>query len=422
MFPRKKMCRVLPFVLYFCSFGPSTFCQYSYNYTRPPSYYRHLLAKDPKCRYRVHYPKTTWHTAHDVCSGDNMTLARLSNQTEVELIDDLYWYVHDIIEELENKGDLQNVWIDGFMWSSSNQIKTKNCQSLDPHLPITLKKNAYSDFFCVYYNFTDKQLHTDACDEQRPFLCESLTDAIFIYHAVPYVPVAPKPFYEWCSDIFRPYVWKTVPRLLDGGIAEDPSQSFTEHTASLCAIKCQLRHLCHLFRCNALTAECDLYDKIGFRKILNVTGNQFFQKMPTSCETGRDEWFPDYQNCIWIPMHAYPYEEAKNKCEAVGKVMMGTENYQKVMHLMNVTNAKSTHVYSRHLGNNTYQWIDGTMIPASQWCPGQPAENTGCLGVQNDLDSACPQGGLYEIPCSFSNRFFCVEKNKNTVRRWVDKA
>lgn len=73
-----------------------------------------------------------------------------------------------------------------------------------------------------------------------------------------------------------------MPRLLDGGIAEDPSQSFTEHTASLCAIKCQLRHLCHLFRCNALTAECDLYDKIGFRKILNVTGNQFFQKMPTS--------------------------------------------------------------------------------------------------------------------------------------------
>lgn len=65
---------------------------------------RHLLAKDPKCRYRVHYPKTTWHTAHDVCSGDNMTLARLSNQTEAELIDDLYWYVHDIIQKLENKG------------------------------------------------------------------------------------------------------------------------------------------------------------------------------------------------------------------------------------------------------------------------------------------------------------------------------
>ncbi|XP_052705511.1 uncharacterized protein LOC128181239 [Crassostrea angulata] len=486
------MCRVLPFVFYFCFFGPSTFCQY-----RPA-----LQSEDLICRYRVHYPKTTWHTAHNVCSGDNMTLARLSNQTEVQLIDDLYWHVLKIINELDIKGDLQDVWIDGFMWSSFNKTMTQNCQSLDTELPITLKKNAYSDFLCVYYNFTDKQLYTDDCDENRPFLCESLTDdlndcfalteigslkntqmigicqlrshstiencktsclrdsrcfgvehnvyvstcmeyiyrtptsrcyfsrgathfshkAIFIYHAVPYMPVAPKPFYEWCQDIFGPYVWKTVPRLLDGGIAEDPSQSFTEHTASLCAMKCQLRQLCQLFQCNTLTAECDLYDGIGFRRISNVTGNQFFQKMPTSCETGRDEWFPEYQNCIWIPMYAYPYEEAKNKCEAVGKVMMGTENYQKVMHLMNVTNAKSTHVYSRHLGNNTYQWIDGTMIPASQWCPGQPAENTGCLGVQNDLDSACPQGGLYEIPCSFSNRFFCVEKNKNTVRRWVDKA
>lgn len=38
-------------------------------------------------------------------------------------------------------------------------------------------------------------------------------------------------------------------------------------------------------------------------------------------------------------MYAYPYEEANNKCNAVGKVMMGTENYSKTMHLMNVTNA-----------------------------------------------------------------------------------
>lgn len=77
--------------------------------------------------------------------------------------------------------DLQDVWIDGFMWSSSNQIKTQNCQPLDTQLPITLKKNAYSDFLCVYYNFTDKQLYTDDCDENRPFLCESLTDGKIIF-------------------------------------------------------------------------------------------------------------------------------------------------------------------------------------------------------------------------------------------------
>lgn len=73
-----------------------------------------------------------------------------------------------------------------------------------------------------------------------------------------------------------------MPRVLDGGIAEDPSQSFTGHTASLCAMKCQLRQSCQLFRCNTLTTECDLYDGIAFRRNFNVTGNQFFQKMPSS--------------------------------------------------------------------------------------------------------------------------------------------
>lgn len=77
-------------------------------------------------------------------------------------------------------------------------------------------------------------------------------------------------------------VWKIVPRLLDGGIEEVPSQSFTVHTASLCGMQCQLRQSCQLFRFNILTTECDLYDGIAFRKISNVTGNRFFQKMPSS--------------------------------------------------------------------------------------------------------------------------------------------
>lgn len=76
--------------------------------------------------------------------------------------------------------------------------------------------------------------------------------------------------------------------------------------------------------------------------------------------------------------------------------------------LSNLSILESIHVYSRRIGNNTYQWSDGTMIPASQWCPGWPAENTGCVGFQKDSDSSCPQGGLYEIPCSQYNRFFCV--------------
>lgn len=77
--------------------------------------------------------------------------------------------------------DLQGVWIDGFTWSSANKIMNQNCQSLDPQLPITLRNNAYSGFLCVFYNFTDNQLHTDGCDEQRPFLCESLSDGKIIF-------------------------------------------------------------------------------------------------------------------------------------------------------------------------------------------------------------------------------------------------
>lgn len=73
------------------------------------------------------------------------------------------------------------MWIDGFIWSSSSKIMIQNCQSLDPQLPITLKNITYRGFLCVYYNFTDKQLYTDVCDEQRPFLCESLTDGKIIF-------------------------------------------------------------------------------------------------------------------------------------------------------------------------------------------------------------------------------------------------
>lgn len=45
------------------------------------------LDKDPKCRYRVHYPEASWNTAYDVCSRDNMTLAKASTPIEIHLID-----------------------------------------------------------------------------------------------------------------------------------------------------------------------------------------------------------------------------------------------------------------------------------------------------------------------------------------------
>ena len=34
--------------------------------------------KDPRCRFRLHYPGASWHTAYDVCAKENKTLARAS--------------------------------------------------------------------------------------------------------------------------------------------------------------------------------------------------------------------------------------------------------------------------------------------------------------------------------------------------------
>ena len=34
--------------------------------------------KDALCRFRLHYPGASWHTAYDVCAKENKTLARVS--------------------------------------------------------------------------------------------------------------------------------------------------------------------------------------------------------------------------------------------------------------------------------------------------------------------------------------------------------
>ncbi|XP_065939908.1 uncharacterized protein [Magallana gigas] len=205
-------------------------------------------------------------------------------------------------------------------------------------------------------------------------------------------------------------VWKIVPRLLDGGIAEIPSKSYNGSTTFLCALECQMRPPCQLFRYNPNTSECDLYDGIKFKRTSYVHRNQFYQKMPDHCVTGRDEWFPEYQTCIWIPTHVSPYEEAKRLCESAGKVMLGINNFSQVLYLMDLINTKYIHIYSRRTGDITYEMDDGTLFPSTLWCPGQPYEYLDCIGVQNDPQSNwCTYPGLddYEY-CSHSSRFLCV--------------
>lgn len=190
-----------------------------------------------------------------------------------------------------------------------------------------------------------------------------------------------------------------------------PAQSYNGSTTSLCALECQIRPSCQLFRFNLGTSECDLYHETRFKRTSYVHRNQFYQKMPDHCVTGRDEWFPEYQTCIWIPTQVYPYEEAKKLCESAGKIMLGINNFSQVLDLMDLLNTKYIHIYSQHVGINTYALDDGTPITLTRppWCPWQPMEDSGCVGVQNDPSSGwCLYAGLDDIPCTDSRPFFCL--------------
>ncbi|XP_052690063.1 uncharacterized protein LOC128168031 [Crassostrea angulata] len=189
-----------------------------------------------------------------------------------------------------------------------------------------------------------------------------------------------------------------------------PAQSFIGSTPSLCALECQMRPSCQLFRYNSNTSDCDLYDGRRFKRTSYVHRNQFYQKMPDHCVTGRDEWFPEYQTCIWIPTHGSLYEEAKRLCESAGKIMLGLNNFSQVLDLMDLLNTKYIQVYSQHVGFKSYALDDGTPITSTRppWCPWQPVEDWDCLGVQNEPGSWCPYAGLDDFPCSKSRPFFCV--------------
>lgn len=132
-----------------------------------------LQESDPKCRYRVHFQKASWHTAYDVCAGENKTLAKISSQIEIQLVDLVLLDVEKLIEDLEVKTDLQGVWIEGFRRSSNNETMQQNCRSLDPTFNIVTA--AEDDILCLYYNYTDKKFYADNCSTDRAFLCESMT-------------------------------------------------------------------------------------------------------------------------------------------------------------------------------------------------------------------------------------------------------
>ncbi|XP_048731361.1 uncharacterized protein LOC125648377 [Ostrea edulis] len=221
-------------------------------------------------------------------------------------------------------------------------------------------------------------------------------------------------FCKWIlliEECFGLYMWRIIPRMTDFGVIEVPVQTDVNHTTSSCALECEIRATCKLFRINKWTSECDLYDGGGYKTATTVMGNQFYQKVPGSanCITGRDEWFPEYQKCVWIHTGVLNNHEAKARCESDGKIMMGAKNKTQIQSLMNLLNFEWIHVYSRWVGPKSYEWFDGSSIPSSGWwCNNQPYEDTGCLGVDLSMASWCPSGGIDDIICTNERPFFCV--------------
>ena len=72
-------------------------------------------------------------------------------------------------------GETDAMWIRGFSRSSNNESMDENCHSIDPTIGINVRNTEEPGIFCLYYNKTDKKLHTGSCTSSKPFLCERKT-------------------------------------------------------------------------------------------------------------------------------------------------------------------------------------------------------------------------------------------------------
>ena len=70
--------------------------------------------KDPRCRFSLHYPGASWHTAYDVCAKENKTLARVSfdklNMME-KFLDEVNQLTTDIHKYTSNMQSLLSIMI-----------------------------------------------------------------------------------------------------------------------------------------------------------------------------------------------------------------------------------------------------------------------------------------------------------------------
>ena len=69
-------------------------------------------------------------------------------------------------------GETDAMWIQGFSRPSNNESMDESCGRIDPTIVINVRNTEEHGIFCLFYNNTDKKLHTGSCTSSKPFLCE----------------------------------------------------------------------------------------------------------------------------------------------------------------------------------------------------------------------------------------------------------
>ncbi|XP_062614398.1 uncharacterized protein LOC134276142 [Saccostrea cucullata] len=139
----------------------------------PVSLKEYLLKDgDPKCRYRVHLPTASWHTAHAVCRDSAQELARIGSKADRDFIHDVLGAADQMMAAKPIKNNYSDVWIGAIMWSSNNESLQLNCKPFK--LPVNKTYPIPKDeIVCIYYNFADRQFYPDSCTNNKTFVCEN---------------------------------------------------------------------------------------------------------------------------------------------------------------------------------------------------------------------------------------------------------
>ncbi|XP_062598867.1 uncharacterized protein LOC134260317 isoform X2 [Saccostrea cucullata] len=130
-----------------------------------------LQDRDPKCRYTVHLPEASWHTAYSVCASRNRTLAQITSLSEMYFLDLVLEEVDNLLEKHSSLRISAEVWIGAFLRSSNNESMLENCNHLDSQVPVEITGVGLGDMFCLYYSRLNGTLVTGNCSTAKMFIC-----------------------------------------------------------------------------------------------------------------------------------------------------------------------------------------------------------------------------------------------------------